>query len=250
MGLWFLAWVFSTPIFAEELMSKIIMKNGDTITGEIKQQMEGKITVKTQFGEITLNAADVGKIEKISQPSQNVQHAVRAREIRAKNIYDGFYLGGGLIYSDLRGEGVDSLNPGAGWDVRVGYSFGWVALEANVFRSTHTMASSETDWNMQGTVLNLKAYYIAPTTRVRGYFLVGYGDYKLENTSISAKYQGSGIHGGPGLEIFFNKNLALNFDIVSRDIEFDQFAYATSSAGKRSKNGRTFSSQLGLNVYF
>lgn len=249
------ALLFSTPLFAEGLSSKILLQNGDVITGEIKQQIDGKITVKTQFGEIILNSADVYKIENSPNVSEYKPRKVQeAPAVTGETTYDGFYVGGGFVYNDFKGDDLNSFNPGTGWDFKLGYNFGLIALEANVFKSTHSADYPKNDWTLQGILLNVKAYYIPATKRVRGFFSIGYGDYELDGSTTSTNYYlGSGFHFGPGVEIFFNEHLALNFNILYRDIKYDKHADATSGGVKSmssSLDGSAGSTQLGFNVYF
>jgi hypothetical protein len=163
----------------------------------------------------------------------------------AEDRHDGFYAGAGLVYNDFTGD-IDLLDAGVGWDVKTGYNFGWVAVEANMFKSNHDHLEASVDYEMQGIVLNLKAYFISPEKAVRGYLSIGYGDYELDGGGF-LNYQGSGFHIGPGLEVFLNNDLALNFSILHRDIEYDKFKTPMPGGAI---DGSTLSSQLGLNFYF
>ncbi len=55
------------------------------------------------------------------------------------------------------------------------------------------------------------------------------------------------------MEVFFNRHLAMNFDIVYRYVEYDHYQDNTTMGTiplSPTLDGSTVSAQLGLNLYF
>jgi opacity protein-like surface antigen len=158
---------------------------------------------------------------------------------------EGLYLGGGLVINSITGDDLDMYDAGGGLNLRFGYNFGQVALEADLMGSGHTADGYE-DASFGGFSINLRVYFSPDENPTQPYFLAGIGGYGFEFDN-GDEFSGGGFNLGFGLEHYLNTNLALDFQAVYRFIEYDEFnGYPIAPE----YDGDVFTLAFGLNYHF
>jgi opacity protein-like surface antigen len=169
---------------------------------------------------------------------------------------EGPYLGIGLLYNDPVSSDISYLDAAIGLNVRFGYNFGPVALEANLMGSTHNDSDpGYTDADFSGVSVDLKIFLSERGDPNQVYFLVGLGGYAIEEydpfLGTNTELQGSGFNLGAGLEHYFTPHAALNLGLTYRIIRYDELrAFGTTGALEPAVKGDTLSLEVGLNYHF
>jgi opacity protein-like surface antigen len=169
---------------------------------------------------------------------------------------EGPYLGGGLVYNNPLSSDIDYLDPGVGLDLKFGYNFGTVALEATLMGSSH----NDTDpgygsADFTGFSLDLRIFLSPVYDPNQIYLLVGLGAYSIKEYSpfwgADTQLNGGGWNLGAGVEHYLNENVALNFGLIYRIIRYDEvdIGGTTFSLSPEAK-GDTLTLEAGINYHF
>lgn len=161
---------------------------------------------------------------------------------------EGVYLGADLVYNTIQGSDFDYYDPAGGLEIKVGYNFGSIAIEGNIFKSTHS-AAGYMDVDFSGASVDARISFSQTNDPNQVYVLIGLGAYTIEDPS--AKLTGSGFNLGVGIEHFFNQQVALNLAGIYRFISYDEIesggvTYPLSPEA----DGDAFTLAVGLNLYF
>lgn len=161
---------------------------------------------------------------------------------------EGVYLGAELVYNTIQGSDFDYYDSAGGLGIKVGYNFGSIAIEGNIFKSTHS-ATGYIDVDFSGASVDARISFSQTNDPDQVYALIGLGAYTLEDPS--AKLTGSGLNLGVGLEHFFNQQVALNLAGIYRFIDYDKMeAGGVTYTLSPESNGDVFTLAVGLNLYF
>ncbi len=160
---------------------------------------------------------------------------------------EGAYFGVGIIGANILSNEspVGDYDAGGGYELRIGHSFGSIALELNAFSTRHT-STIYVDSDLTGVSVDLRVSFSETHDPSQVYLLAGLGAYSFENT-VGQELTGSGVNLGGGIEHFFNEQVALDLRGVFRFIDYDSFnGYLLTS----NVNGDTFTLGAALNLYF
>lgn len=168
----------------------------------------------------------------------------------------GPYLGTGLVFNSPVGSDIKYLDPGFGLDVRFGYDFGPVALEAGWMGSRHNDEDSGyTRADFSTVSLGFRIFLSRLDDPNQFYLLLGLGSYLIEEfdpfLGADTELKGDGFHLGGGLERYLNSNLAVNLGVVYRFIRYDEFTVGGEVFSLQPhENGDMLTVQAGIAYYF
>jgi hypothetical protein len=168
---------------------------------------------------------------------------------------EGPYLGAGLTYVNITSSepGFETIDPAVGLELRVGYSFGSIALEGNLISSSHNdTVPGYSDADFAGLSIDLRVSLSQENDPTQVYFLAGLGSYAFEETDeflgIDYELTGGGVNLGVGFEHFFNEQVALDVRGVYRFINYDVEENGVETA--TGVDGDTFTVGAALNLHF
>jgi opacity protein-like surface antigen len=172
------------------------------------------------------------------------------------SAWEGPYLGAGPVYNDPLGSGTRYLDPGAGLDLKLGYNFGFVALEADWMGTSHNDKDpgyGRADF--YGVSLDARVFLSYVNDPNQFYFLVGVGSYSVDEYdpryAAGTTLQGSGFHIGGGLEHYLYENVSLNLGLKYRIIRYDRYDVGgTSYPLVQDKNGDMLTVDAGVFFHF
>jgi opacity protein-like surface antigen len=163
---------------------------------------------------------------------------------------EGMYLGAGLVFNNIVGSDVDVYDPAGGFDLRIGRSFGSIAIEGNVLRVAHMGKPGFADADMTGVNLDLRVSFSQTQDPDQVYLLVGLGAYTLD-LSNGNDFSGTGLNLGAGMEHFFNDQVSLNLAAIYRFIDYtDATIGGIDYTLDPAWSGDAFSLHAGINLYF
>ena len=167
---------------------------------------------------------------------------------------EGVYFGVGLQIDSIVGSDVDNWDAGGGYNFKLGYSFGSIALEGDFFRTQHDGKAGFVDTDLVGLSLNIRFSFSQVEDPTQVYFLAGLGAFELDFDEPDAsgifEVLGAGLNLGGGIEHFFNDQVALNLGLIYRIITYDEATDFIGTYSIPNQNGDTFSLIAGLNLYF
>ena len=170
---------------------------------------------------------------------------------------EGFYIGFGLDYVDIVGSDPwwDTVEAGAGFDAKLGWDFGPVAIESTLMGSSHDdTASGYGDGDFSGLTLDLRVLFGPSDLTTRGFLLIGFGRYAFEQYDPfygdEVILRGDGFNIGGGLEHFFNDVLALDARAVYRFITYDELEVYGSTASIDDMDSDVLNLSIGLSIHF
>lgn len=168
----------------------------------------------------------------------------------------GPFVGVGLLYNYHQGSDIKYLDPGFGLNLRFGYNFGVVALEAGLMKSNHEDTDpGYSDADFEAFTLDLKIFLSREYDRNQFYFLVGAGSYSIDEfdpyEGADTQLSGGGWNLGAGLEHFVNSNVGLNFGVTYRFIRYDEFEIGGFDFFLRPReDGDVLTIDAGINYHF
>lgn len=141
---------------------------------------------------------------------------------------EGLYLGVGAAYNSPQSSDINDINPAVGYDLKIGYNFGPVALESTLLGSTHSdTLPGYGNAYFSGFTLDLRIFVSQVDDPNQVYFLAGFGSYSIDQYNplyaADTTLSGSGFDLGAGLEHYLSENLSLNFGFTYRIIRYDEF---------------------------
>lgn len=158
---------------------------------------------------------------------------------------EGPYVGGSFVYSHATGSDIDyGLDDSTGLELRIGHSFGSIAVEGNILSVNQTGAPGYYDADFNGVTVDLRVSFSQAHEPSQVYVLAGLGAYSLE-TPIQ-DFEGSGFNLGVGIEHFFNEQVALDIRGVYRFIDYDEVNGFTGY----NVDGDMLTIGVGLNLHF
>lgn len=166
---------------------------------------------------------------------------------------EGPYLGAGAIYNDPISSEINDIEPAVGYDFKLGYNFGPIALEGNIIGSSHSdklQGFGSADFS--GFSLDVRIFVSPLYDPNQFYFLFGLGSYSIDqfNPNLGdTTLNGSGFNFGAGLEHYLNEQIALNVGVIYRIIKYDEFDVGGITYSADIK-GDTLSIEAGLNFHF
>lgn len=158
---------------------------------------------------------------------------------------EGPYFGGSLVSSTITGSDLnDFYDPSGGVELRLGFSFGSIAIEGNLLSVDQMGAAGFADADFTAATIDLRLSFSQTNDPTQVFFLAGLGTYSLED--FSGELTGGGVNLGGGIEHFFNEQVALDIRGVYRFITYDEF----DGAPIADVNGDAFTLGVGLNLHF
>ena len=157
---------------------------------------------------------------------------------------EGGYLGVGLFYANMTDNDLEFLDPSIGGELRVGYSFGSIAVEGNLIKSTHDDTDPGfDDADFTGLSIDVRFSFSQLEDPNQFYFLAGLGSYEIDGDGYELDKSGfNGLNLGVGLEHWFNEQVALDIRGVLRIIEYDLPSFGDV-------DGDTFTLGVGINFH-
>ncbi len=141
---------------------------------------------------------------------------------------EGFYFGLGVDFVNIVGSDPwwDTVDPGIGFDAKLGWDFGPVAIESSLIGSNHDdTAPGYGNGDFSGLTFDVRLLFGPSDLTTRGYLLLGLGSYSFyeyDDYGSRWTFQGGGFNIGGGLEHFFNDVVALDARAVYRIIIYDE----------------------------
>lgn len=170
---------------------------------------------------------------------------------------EGFYIGFGLDYVSVEGSDPwwDTVESGTGFDAKLGWDFGPVAIESTLLGSNHNdTAAGYGDGDFSGLTLDLRVLFGPSDLPTRGFLLVGFGRYAFEQYDPyyddEVIFRGDGFNIGGGVEHYFNRVLALDARAVYRVITYDEVEVYGDTASIDDMDSDMFNLSIGLSVHF
>ena len=175
---------------------------------------------------------------------------------------DGLYLGAGLMVDHYAALGPLYMVPGG--NLKIGYDFGFIAIEGNIMQDTHGDKLFGYDAQTQGFSGNAKLdgksvdirIPLTPSDRQKYvYGLFGVGEYTLVGPDPTiqerVKYSGLGFNLGLGFERYISQHVAFNLAAIYRTVRFDKkesLGITTTLSPKLSDD--LLSVEIGFNYHF
>lgn len=150
--------------------------------------------------------------------------AVSAYAAAPCDAKQGLYLGLDLVYDSIGGDLDDpdliEVDPGAGFDLRLGYTFAVpISLELNWGGSGHDADGEEA--GLGWLALALRYAFLADGP-VNPYLRLGLGAYAFVIDEFDLELTGGAFDIGAGVDYFLTDNVSLNGAVTYRMIEFDE----------------------------
>jgi len=134
---------------------------------------------------------------------------------------DGFYVGAGTLFNNIRGDTTapESFEAGNGPALFGGLGFyGNFAIEAGVWKSKHPAKPGGSANDLEAGTLDLKILFPIHESHIEPFVLLGAGSYTIEQGRFTEHGKGGRI--GVGIDIYLFPDIALSVGFAQSHITF------------------------------
>lgn len=175
---------------------------------------------------------------------------------------NGLYVGTGLLVDHYAGLGPLYAVPAV--NAKIGYNFGFAALECNFMEDTHDdkifnygpgSRGFRGTTRLDGKTIDVQVPLARLDQEKRVYGLFGVGEYSLighdPETVMGVKYSGLGYSTGIGVEQYLSLHVAFNLAVIYRTVRFDKKeSQGTTTTLSPKLSDDLLSFEFGFNYHF